>query len=42
MYWEDPLEFRPERFLGPYDKDAFVPFSAGPRVSPHPSEDSTS
>lgn len=34
QYWEDPLEFRPERFLASYDKDAFVPFSAGPRVRP--------
>ena len=29
QYWEDPDEFRPERFLGDYNKDAFVPFSAG-------------
>ena len=30
-YWEDPDEFRPARFLGPYNRDAFLPFSGGPR-----------
>ncbi|KAI9145284.1 cytochrome P450 [Paraphysoderma sedebokerense] len=36
-YWQDPLEFRPERFAPggeasqPKAKDAFVPFSLGPR-----------
>ena len=31
VYWPNPHEFKPERFLGDYDKDAFVPFSAGAR-----------
>jgi len=31
-YWPDPHEFRPSRFLGDYNKDAFIPFSAGPRA----------
>ncbi|KAL1715836.1 cytochrome P450 [Schizophyllum commune] len=31
-YWDSPEEFRPERFLGDYNKDAFVPFSAGARA----------
>jgi hypothetical protein len=31
-YWEDPYEFRPERFLGDYNRDAFMPFAAGPRA----------
>lgn len=32
-YWgEDVKEYRPERFLEQYDKDAFVPFSSGPRA----------
>jgi len=30
-YWSDPDEFRPGRFLGDYNKDAFIPFSAGAR-----------
>ncbi|KAL0569614.1 hypothetical protein V5O48_012340, partial [Marasmius crinis-equi] len=30
-YWRDPYEFRPERFLGDWDRDAFVPFSVGAR-----------
>ena len=30
-YWPDPHEFRPDRFLGDYNKDAFLPFSAGAR-----------
>ena len=30
-YWPDPTEFRPSRFLGDYNKDAFIPFSAGAR-----------
>lgn len=33
--WEDPYEYRPERFSpdneNKYDNFAFVPFSAGPR-----------
>jgi len=28
-YWEKPNEFIPERFLGDYDKDAFLAFSVG-------------
>ncbi|KZV66717.1 cytochrome P450 [Peniophora sp. CONT] len=31
-YWDRPDEFRPERFLGEYNKDAFLPFSGGPRA----------
>ncbi|KAI0048917.1 cytochrome P450 [Auriscalpium vulgare] len=31
-YWEDPLSFKPERFLGDWPRDAFIPFSAGPRA----------
>ncbi|OJT08415.1 Cytochrome P450 4A7, partial [Trametes pubescens] len=31
-YWEDPEVFKPERFLGNYyPRDAFLPFSGGPR-----------
>jgi cytochrome P450 len=30
--WSDPEEFRPERFLEPYERDAFIPFGAGPRL----------
>ena len=30
-YWKDPEEFIPERFLEDYNKDAFIPFSYGPR-----------
>lgn len=29
--WDDPSEFRPERFAGDYNKDAFLPFATGPR-----------
>jgi len=31
-YWKDPHEFNPSRFLGEWDRDAFLPFSAGPRA----------
>ncbi|KAF9059688.1 cytochrome P450 [Rhodocollybia butyracea] len=32
-YWKDPEEFRPARFLDPeWPRDAFLPFSAGPRA----------
>ncbi|KAF9267532.1 cytochrome P450 [Marasmius fiardii PR-910] len=30
-YWKDPHEFLPERFLGDWSRDAFVPFSVGAR-----------
>lgn len=30
--WSDPEVFRPERFLAPYERDAFIPFGAGPRL----------
>lgn len=30
-YWDEPEVFRPERFLGNYNRDAFMPFAAGPR-----------
>ncbi|PVG01189.1 cytochrome P450 [Serendipita vermifera] len=29
--WDDPYEFRPERFLQAYNKHAWIPFSAGSR-----------
>lgn len=32
MYWDNPKEFRPERFLEDYEKDAFIPFV--PHLSP--------
>ncbi|KZV61166.1 cytochrome P450 [Peniophora sp. CONT] len=31
-HWENPSEFRPERFLADYNRDAFLPFSAGARA----------
>ena len=31
-YWKDPYEFNPSRFLGDWDRDAFLPFSAGMKV----------
>ncbi|KAJ7340865.1 cytochrome P450 [Mycena albidolilacea] len=31
-YWSDPSSFKPERFLGDWPKEAFLPFSAGPRA----------
>ncbi|EGN92850.1 hypothetical protein SERLA73DRAFT_98604, partial [Serpula lacrymans var. lacrymans S7.3] len=30
-YWEDPHTFKPSRFLGDWNRDAFLPFSAGHR-----------
>ncbi|EGN92845.1 hypothetical protein SERLA73DRAFT_163809 [Serpula lacrymans var. lacrymans S7.3] len=30
-YWEDPHTFKPSRFLGDWNRDAFIPFSAGHR-----------
>ncbi|KAF7790506.1 hypothetical protein EIP86_001461 [Pleurotus ostreatoroseus] len=31
-YWKDPYAFKPERFLENWPRDAFLPFSAGPRA----------
>ncbi|THV03109.1 cytochrome P450 [Dendrothele bispora CBS 962.96] len=31
-YWKDPEEFRPERFLEDWPRDAFAPFSVGARA----------
>ncbi|KIP01299.1 hypothetical protein PHLGIDRAFT_507626 [Phlebiopsis gigantea 11061_1 CR5-6] len=31
-HWPDPHRFAPARFLGEWPRDAFVPFSAGPRA----------
>ncbi|KAI0030178.1 cytochrome P450 [Vararia minispora EC-137] len=31
-FWDDPHAFKPERFLGDWPKDAFIPFSQGPRA----------
>nr|BAL05196.1 cytochrome P450 [Phanerodontia chrysosporium] len=30
-YWDDPYEFKPERFHGDWPRDAFLPFSSGAR-----------
>ncbi|KAI0960322.1 hypothetical protein AcW1_004865 [Taiwanofungus camphoratus] len=30
-YWEEPYAFKPERFLGDWPRDAFLPFSGGAR-----------
>ncbi|KAF8750836.1 cytochrome P450 [Rhizoctonia solani] len=30
-HWSEPEKFRPKRFLEPYNKDAFLAFSIGPR-----------
>ncbi|KAG2139547.1 cytochrome P450, partial [Suillus cothurnatus] len=30
-YWEDPFTFKPERFLGDWNRDAFLAFSGGYR-----------
>lgn len=29
-HWDNPEAFKPERFLGNYPRDAFLPFSGGP------------
>ncbi|KAH7905463.1 cytochrome P450 [Hygrophoropsis aurantiaca] len=31
-YWEDPHTFKPSRFLGDWNRDAFLPFSSGYRA----------
>lgn len=31
LYWKDPHAFKPDRFLSDYNRDAFIPFSAGSR-----------
>jgi len=31
-YWKEPHKFMPERFLGNWPKDAFIPFSQGARA----------
>jgi len=31
-YWKDPHSFKPARFLEDWPRDAFLPFSAGPRA----------
>ncbi|KAF9555383.1 cytochrome P450 [Agrocybe pediades] len=31
-YWKDPHSFKPERFLGDWNRDAFLPFSGGARA----------
>ncbi|KAI0766849.1 cytochrome P450 [Trametes elegans] len=31
-YWDDPEAFKPERFMGEYPREAFVPFSGGARA----------
>lgn len=31
LYWEDPHAYKPDRFLSDYNRDAFLPFSAGSR-----------
>ncbi|KAH9998659.1 cytochrome P450 [Russula vinacea] len=31
-YWKEPFRFIPERFLGDWPKDAFIPFSQGARA----------
>jgi len=30
-YWRDPKAFNPDRFQGDWNRDAFIPFSAGAR-----------
>ncbi|OAX33187.1 cytochrome P450 [Rhizopogon vinicolor AM-OR11-026] len=32
-YWEDPYTFKPERFLGDWNRDAFLPFSADAQIN---------
>lgn len=31
-YWENPENFNPDRFLGAYPKEAYMPFGLGPRM----------
>ena len=31
-FWQDPNEFKPERFDNPYNKDAYMPFGMGERI----------
>ncbi|MCE7992922.1 MAG: cytochrome P450 [Roseivirga sp.] len=31
-YWEDPDSFKPDRYLKPYPKEAYMPFGLGPRM----------
>ena len=31
-YWKDPHAFRPQRFMEDWPRDAFLPFSSGPRA----------
>jgi cytochrome P450 len=31
-YWDKPEQFRPERFMRDYNRDAFMPFAGGPRA----------
>ncbi|KAI9509274.1 614/534 cytochrome P450 [Russula earlei] len=31
-YWKDPHKFVPDRFLGDWPRDAFIPFGLGPRA----------
>jgi cytochrome P450 len=35
-YWPDPYAFRPERFLGDWPRDYFLPFSSGECLSLSP------
>ena len=30
-YWDDPNTFKPDRFLGDWPRDSFLPFSGGAR-----------
>lgn len=33
-YWKDPYEFRPQRFMEDWPRDAFLPFSGGAPTQP--------